>query len=84
MESPQDPATYLETEEGQENPSFFEWPLLQRLVEEEELKLIQMDQGATGCVRRKPNCSPTFQVLKILTAFEEDRWNRLKGASRSE
>ena len=35
LESPQDPATYLDTAEGQESPSFFEWPQLQRLLEED-------------------------------------------------
>ena len=52
LESPQDPATY---QEGQESPSFFEWPQLQQLFEEDEnMKMVCFDQRATGHCRRKP------------------------------
>ena len=55
LESPQDPATYLDTTEGQESPSFFEWPQLQQLLgEDEPMKMVCFDQGATGHCRRKP------------------------------
>ena len=55
LESPQDPATYMDTPEGQESPSFFEWPQLQQLLEEDEnMRMVCFDQGATGHCRRKP------------------------------
>ena len=52
LESPQDPATY---QEGQESPSFFAWPQLQQLFEEDEnMKMVCFDHRATGHCRRKP------------------------------
>ena len=55
LESPQDPSTYLDTPESRESPSFFEWPQLQQLLEEDEtMKMVCFDQGATGHCRRKP------------------------------
>ena len=55
LESPRDPASYLESEEDRENPSYFEWPQLQQLLEEDEtMRMINFDQGSTGHPRRKP------------------------------
>ena len=55
LESPRDPASYLESEEDRQNPSYFEWPQLQQLLEEDEtMRMINFDQGATGHPRRKP------------------------------
>ena len=37
-----------------DHPSFFEWPLLRRMVEEYGMSLVSFDQGRTGHSRRKP------------------------------
>ena len=53
LESPRDPASYSESEEDRENPSYFEWPQLQQLLEEDEtMRMINFDQGSTGHPRR--------------------------------
>ena len=56
VESPQDPISYMGegTGERQEHPSFFEWPLLKRMVEEYGMSLVSFDQGRMGHSGRKP------------------------------
>ena len=68
----------LRTEAGQEHPSFFEWPLLKRMVEEYGMSMASFDQGRTGHSRRKPTSLLTnLRHLEDLDGLrEEDRRTR--------
>ena len=54
MESPEDPANYLEDEQAKVCPSFFNFKELLQWVEMGSLNLIHLDQGRCGHERRKP------------------------------
>ena len=54
MESPEDPANYLEDEQAKVRPSFFNFKELLQWVELGSLNLIHLDQGRCGHERRKP------------------------------
>lgn len=49
---------------GQENPSFFEWPLLQKFAQEQGMSLISFNQGRTEHSRRKPGLEDYLDGLR--------------------
>ena len=54
LESPEDPACYLDGNEAMNMPSFWNFPEMQNLVGLGGLNLAAFDQGALGHPRRKP------------------------------
>lgn len=54
---------------GQENPSYFERPQLQQLLEDETMKMFNFDQGSTGHPRRKP--TGVLSNLPMLEQLEQ-------------
>ena len=59
MESPQDPAAYLEDGRAASMPSFWEFPEVKRFCAANGMNLLCFDQGTMGHPRRKPTTVAT-------------------------
>ena len=62
MESPEDPMNYLGQDETEEMPSFWMFPEVEALLQEENFRLISFDQSRMGHKRRKPTSLLTNMV----------------------
>ena len=77
MESPEDPANYLQADESENLPSFWTFPEVLALVEKPEFRLISFDQGTMGHARRKPT-----SILCNMDVMEELNEMRVSGKTK--